>query len=103
LFDGISGWKDFKKVPLQLQRCGSMFALIFANAPVKNFKDSLKIDATRFSRFYHMLLKRGIYFPPSSVDAAAISAAHTEQDVETTVKAICESLAELCSDPSLCL
>lgn len=103
LFEGIASWSGFKKMPLQLQRCGSMFALVFAESPVKNLKDSLKIDATLFSRFYHKLLKRGIYFPPSSVDAAALSAAHSEEDVETTVKAICESLAELYTDPCLWL
>lgn len=101
LFEGIANWKDFNKIPLQLQRCGSMFALVFAPFPVKNLKDSLTIDATLFSRFYHKLLKRGIYLPPSSVDAAAISAAHTEDDIEATVKAICESLEELRADSSL--
>lgn len=93
LFAGISEWLKSHSFPLQLQRVGSMFCLIFAEAAVRNFKDSLKIDSHRFARFYHELLRRGIYLPPSSVDAAAISAAHSEKDIEQSIKAICESLA----------
>ncbi len=93
LFDGISDWLRSHSFPLQLQRVGSMFCLIFSDLPVRNFKDSLRIDSHRFAKLYHELLRRGIYLPPSSVDAAAISAAHSEADIEESVRAICESLA----------
>ena len=92
LFEGVGSWCAARRIPLQFQRVGSMFALIFAAQPVKNFQDSLKIDSCGFSRFFHELLKRGIYLPPSSVDAAAISAAHSEQDIETTIAACCDAL-----------
>lgn len=84
-----------KQLPVQLQRVGSMFAILFCEKPVRNFQDSLSINAKQFAAFYHELLKRGIYLPPSSVDAASISAAHSSQDVELTVKACSQSFAQL--------
>lgn len=95
LFEGISSWNGFRSARLQLQRVGSMFGLIFSEQPVKNFKDSLQIDAELFAGFYHKLLAKGIYLPPSSVDAAAVSAAHSQQDIETSVQIICDSLQEI--------
>lgn len=95
LFDSMNSWSVSKQLPLCFQRVGSMFAIIFAEHPVKNFKDSLQIDSAGFSRFYHQLLKRGVYLPPSSVDAAAISAAHSENDIEATIEALCNALSEV--------
>jgi glutamate-1-semialdehyde 2,1-aminomutase len=97
LFEGIAAWSAPRGIPISLQRVGSMFAILFAPQPVKNFQDSLQIDAATFARFYHELLHRGIYLPPSSVDAAAISAAHTENDIEKSVEAICNALDQVFS------
>ena len=93
LFEGLGTFVRARKLPVQLQRVGSMLALVFADSPVRNFKDSLKIDCAKFAFFYHELLRRGIYFPPSSVDAAALSAAHNKEDVQESIKAISEALA----------
>jgi len=95
LFAGLQEIIDRRKLPVRLQRVGSMFAIIFSPLPVTNFRESLKIDAAKFARFYHELLNRGIYLPPSSVDAAAISAAHTDDDIEQAIKACDESLKEI--------
>lgn len=95
LFAGLQAEINKKNLPLQLARVGSMFALIFAERPVRNFIDSQKIDSKRFAHFYHLLLERGIYFPPSSVDAAALSAAHSQSDVEETIRACAEAFAHI--------
>lgn len=93
LFDGIGSFVNSRQLPVQLQRVGSMFALLFSAGPVTNFQSSLQIDSQMFAHFYHELLKRGIYFPPSSVDAAAISSAHREQDIEETITRCCDALS----------
>ena len=93
LFSGLQQFIDEKQLPIHLQRVGSMFAIIFSPQSVTNFKESLKIDASAFARFYHELLKRGIYLPPSSVDAAAISAAHSDEDIQATIQACHEALS----------
>lgn len=90
LFTGLQRVIDERKLPVQLQRVGSMFAIIFSAKPIINFRDSLAIDGAAFAVFYHELLKRGVYLPPSSVDAAAISAAHSEDDIAATIEA-CQS------------
>lgn len=79
---------------IQLQRVGSMFAVIFAPNPVRNFQDSLSIDATAFAKFFHYLLNNGVYLPPSSVDAACLSAAHSPEDIERTIE-ICDQAIHL--------
>jgi len=94
LFDGLS--RSIKKygAPIQLQRVGSMFAIIFAPNPVRNFQDSLTIDAASFAKFFHYLLNNGVYLPPSSVDAACLSAAHTSDDIDRTIE-ICDPAIQL--------
>lgn len=90
LFEGLSKVIERRSLPIQLQRVGSMFAIIFAERPVRNYQDSTSIDTKAFAAFFHYLLSRGIYLPPSAVDAACLSAAHSEQEIEDTVR--------ICSD-----
>ncbi len=92
LFQGLQKHIDKKSLPLQLQRVGSMFGIVYAAKPVKNWQDHLSIDHRAFAEFFHKILARGVYLPPSAVDAACVSAAHTENDIEETVKIMCESL-----------
>lgn len=94
LFEGLSNSIAKHGTAVQLQRVGSMFAILFAPHAVHNYQDSLAIDGAVFAKFFHFLLNNGIYLPPSSVDAACLSAAHTADDIERTI--------ELC-DPALAL
>jgi len=79
----LNGRQNF---PVQLQRVGSMFAIIFAPHPVKNYTDSLAINSKQYAKFFHYLLEHGIYMPPSSVDAACLSAVHTEEEIDYTIE-----------------
>ncbi|MBS1997961.1 MAG: glutamate-1-semialdehyde 2,1-aminomutase [Cyanobacteria bacterium SZAS LIN-2] len=92
LFAGLEPVIRQKHWPVQLQRVGSMFSILFAAAPVKNYQDSLTIDHQAFSHFFHDLLDNGVYLPPSGVDAACISAAHSPEDIEQTVKVMLTAL-----------
>lgn len=83
LFEGLR--EVCGSVPVQLQRVGSMFSILFAPHPVRNFVDSKAIDGEAFAAFFHGVLKRGVYLPPSAVDAACVSAAHSENDIEQTI------------------
>ena len=49
----------------------------------------------RFNQFFHGMLKRGIYLAPASYEAGFMSAAHTEDDIHTTLQAAKETFAEL--------
>ncbi|MDX1953683.1 MAG: glutamate-1-semialdehyde 2,1-aminomutase [Verrucomicrobiota bacterium] len=74
-------------VPIQFNRCGSMFCGYFATEPVHNLAAALKSDRTRFSKFFHGMLEQGIYLAPSQFEAGFLSVAHTEQDIQHTIEA----------------
>lgn len=76
-----------------VQRVGSMITLFFHPGPVRSWSDAEKSDRERFGRWHHGLLERGVYWPASQFEAAFISVAHTEDDIDRTVKAATEALA----------
>jgi glutamate-1-semialdehyde 2,1-aminomutase len=80
-------------VPACVQRVGSMITLFFGRGPVKSYDDAKGSDAARFGRWHAAMLARKEYWPPSQFEAAFLSAAHTEADVDATVKACDEALA----------
>ncbi|HEY9869624.1 MAG TPA: glutamate-1-semialdehyde 2,1-aminomutase [Candidatus Obscuribacterales bacterium] len=93
LFEGLSEIIQDRNLPIQLQRVGSMFGILFSSKPVKNYEDSLRIDGQAFARFFRYLLIHGVYLPPSAVDAACVSAAHTEEDIERTISVCADALS----------
>jgi glutamate-1-semialdehyde 2,1-aminomutase len=68
-------------------RVGSMFTWFFAQGPVTDWNSAAKCDAEAFGRFFRAMLDNGIYLPPSQFEAAFLSAAHTERDVQQTIAA----------------
>ncbi|HLH31097.1 MAG TPA: aminotransferase class III-fold pyridoxal phosphate-dependent enzyme, partial [Terriglobia bacterium] len=74
-------------VPARVNRVGSMFTLFFTDGEVLDFESAKRCDTQRFNRFFHSMLEQGIYWPPSQFEAAFISAAHTEADIDRTVAA----------------
>lgn len=76
---------------LCVNRVGSMLTFFFEAGPVRNYEDAKKSDTARFGRFFHALLEKGIYFPPSQFEALFISTAHTPQDLNATVEAIADA------------
>lgn len=96
LFDGLDRVIRRRALPVQLQRVGSMFSILFSPNPVRNYQDSLAIDTRRYAKFFHHLLQHGIYMPPSAVDAACLSAAHSAMDIEQTVRVCAEALEQIC-------
>jgi glutamate-1-semialdehyde 2,1-aminomutase len=72
---------------LSWNRVGSMATLFFSSGPVTGWSSASRADRDRFARYFHGMLERGIYLPPSPFEAAFISAAHTEADIDRTVEA----------------
>jgi len=75
------------QIPIQFQRIGSMFCGYFTEHPVWNLADAMRSDRTRFARFFHGMLDRGIYLAPSQFEAGFISTAHTSAEIEATIQA----------------
>ena len=80
--------------PLCFQRVGSMFCLYFCPGPVRNYDDAKRSDTKAFGKFFHAMLARGVYLAPSQFEAGFISLAHTEADIDRTLQAGKEALAE---------
>jgi glutamate-1-semialdehyde 2,1-aminomutase len=76
-----------RRVAACVQRVGSMVTLFFTKGPVCSWADAKTCDTKAFGRWHGEMLKRGIYWPPSQFEAAFVSAAHTEKDIDTTVAA----------------
>jgi glutamate-1-semialdehyde 2,1-aminomutase len=76
-----------RKVEGCVQRVGSMLTLFFTAGPVRSYADAKKCDTERFGKWHGAMLARGQYWPPSQFEAAFISAAHTEADIDATVAA----------------
>ncbi len=75
------------QIPMQFQRIGSMFCGYFTEEPVWNLADAMRSDRTRFARFFHGMLDRGVYLAPSQFEAGFISTAHTSAEIEATIRA----------------
>jgi glutamate-1-semialdehyde 2,1-aminomutase len=70
-----------------VQRVGSMLTLFFHRGPVRSWSDAAASDRERFAHFHRGLTARGVYFPPSQFEAAFVSAAHSDDDIDRTVEA----------------
>ena len=66
---------------------GGLFTIFFGEGPIRNLRDAKRCDAARYARFFHHLLGRGIYLPPSQFEVSFISAAHTDDDVTRLIEA----------------
>ncbi len=74
------------KIPVMINRVGSLLTIFFTESPVSNYESAKTSDTKRYARFFQGMLACGIYLAPSQFEAAFISLAHTEEDVTTTVR-----------------
>jgi glutamate-1-semialdehyde 2,1-aminomutase len=81
-------------VPGCVNRAGSMWTLFFGVDAVRNADDARRCDTARFGRFFHRMLEQGIYLPPSAFEAAFLSLAHSEGDIDVTIRAAERAIRE---------
>jgi glutamate-1-semialdehyde 2,1-aminomutase len=79
---------------MTVNRVGSMITFFFTDKPVTDYESAKTSNTKQFGRFFHALLERGIYWPPAQFEAAFISAAHTQEDIEHTVAVMRECFEE---------
>jgi glutamate-1-semialdehyde 2,1-aminomutase len=95
LADGLDQAASAAGVPHRVQRVGSMLTLFFTDTPVTDYDTAKTSDTAKFARFFWGMMDRGVYLPCSQFEAVFVSAAHTEADIERTLAAAREALAEL--------
>ncbi|MBL8176957.1 MAG: glutamate-1-semialdehyde 2,1-aminomutase [Bryobacterales bacterium] len=72
---------------ITVNRVGSMFTWFFTGSPVIDWDTAAKSDKAAYARFFHWMLEHGVYLAPSQFEAAFLSAAHTDDDINHTVAA----------------
>jgi glutamate-1-semialdehyde 2,1-aminomutase len=78
-----------------VNRVGSMSTFFLNRGPVTNFQSAAASDLKLFTSYFHGMLERGIYLPPSQFEATFLSTAHTEEDIDATIAAHLETLQTL--------
>ncbi len=79
---------------VQVNRVGSMITVFFSGEPVFDAASARKADVKKFAKYFQVMLENGIYLPPSQFEAAFLSVAHTDADVDATVEAARKAFAE---------
>ena len=83
-------------VALAVEQAGGMFGFIFSDdGPIRSFGQVAAADIERFRAFFHGMIDKGIYLAPSAFEAGFISAAHTDDEIDTTIDAAAAVMKEL--------
>ncbi len=92
LEQGIRRAADKHGVPVTVNRVGSMLTGFFTPGPVTDYASAKRSDTERYGRYFRAMLERGVYLAPSQFEAAFVSLAHTEADVDAAARAATEAL-----------
>ena len=87
LADGLLAVASEAGVPFSVNRVCGMFGLFFTSEKVETYTQATRCDVAMFNRFFHAMLKRGVYLAPSAFEAGFMSAAHSERDIAETLDA----------------
>ena len=93
LVAGITAAAQEAGVAMTANRVGSMFTFFFTDKQVTDWESAATCDTAKFGRFHGALLDAGVWLPPSQFEAAFLSLAHTQGDIDDTIAAAREALA----------
>jgi glutamate-1-semialdehyde 2,1-aminomutase len=82
-------------IPLRINRAGSLFTLFFSDHDIFNYETASSSDTERYASFFNGMLERDIYLAPSAFEAAFVSFAHSDEDLEKTLQACAETIATM--------
>ena len=95
LHEGMKNILSKSRIDYQINRLGSMISLHFTDTAVKDFTSAAKGNNKRFTKYFHGMLKRGVYLPPSAFESYFLNDAISYKDIDTTLQAFSETLKEL--------
>lgn len=90
---GIRSIIETNNLPLTQNRVGSMFTLFFTKERVIDYDTAKTSDTKKFAAYFSSMLDQGIYLAPSQFEAAFMSTAHSEEDIERTIAAAEKALS----------
>jgi len=88
LVEGLCERAAAAGIPLTSNHVGTMWGIFFSEEEkIINYSQVMKCDTERFGKFFHGMLKEGVYLAPASFEAGFMSAAHSDQDIQDTLDA----------------
>jgi glutamate-1-semialdehyde 2,1-aminomutase len=95
LGDGLAKAAQDAGISSYHTRVGSMLCMFFSERRINNYADALGCDTEKYARYFHEMLRRGIYLAPSQYEATFVSLSHGMTDIKQTVRAARQSLLEI--------
>ena len=99
LVDGFQAAANKHGINLRTNKLGGMFGMFFVKdsdtAVPQNFDEVTECDMEMFNIFFHGMLDRGIYLAPSAYEAGFMSIKHSDEDIDTSIKAADEIFAQM--------
>jgi glutamate-1-semialdehyde 2,1-aminomutase len=94
LIAGLSAAAEDARVRVTTNRVGTMFTTFFTDRAVTNWASAKSSDTKKFGAFFRAMLERGVYLAPSQFEAAFISTAHNDAEIDATVEAAAQSFKQ---------
>jgi glutamate-1-semialdehyde 2,1-aminomutase len=88
---GVQAAFDDAGLPARVQRAGNLFSVFMTKDEVLDYAAAREQDTAAYARFFHAMLDRGVYLPPSAYEAWFVSTAHSEADVDHVLTAAREA------------
>lgn len=95
LEEGILHAAEKYNITLTVNRLKGALTVFFTDEKVENYEQAQKSDGEMFGKFFKLMLHEGICLAPSKYEAWFLTIAHTEEDIETTIRAVEKSFAQL--------
>ena len=86
LLEGATAALNARGVPCSAGHAGSMWGCYLAGGPVRTYEDAKQTDTKLFARWHKAALGRGVFLAPSAFEAGFVSSAHSDADIEVTIK-----------------
>jgi len=96
LVNGLQAAADDANIPFTTNHAGSMFGFFFTEEKsIENYQQVMNCNIERFNEFFHAMLDHGVYFAPASYEAGFLSAAHTDEHIQSTINAASQTFKQL--------
>ncbi len=95
LIEGIIKSAKDSGFPISGSSISGMFGFYLCEGPVRNFEEAKQTNSDLFGKLHRLMLQKGVYLAPSAFEAGFTSLAHSEDDINSTIKAFQESFSEL--------
>ncbi|MBM7660644.1 glutamate-1-semialdehyde 2,1-aminomutase [Bacillus mesophilus] len=95
LVEGFTEAANKYGIPHTLTKAGSMVGFFFNGTEVTNYEQAKQSDLDMFAEYYQLMLQEGVFLPPSQFEGMFLSTAHTDEDIEHTIRAAESAFSKL--------